>query len=148
LAGAVGLWRLMIGQGGGTWIPRLLAIVGVGLALASIFHPDPSGGFPPGTSPSASATSTWHGVVHMICGSAAFLSLIAGCFVFARRFSRGGRRGVAVACRTSGVLFACALALSSGHDGPAVLFAGVSLGWLTFSACTISVLAGSDRRAS
>src|SRR5580704_10583194 len=64
-AGAIGLRRALRGTSGGTWLPRLFGAVGVGLAAASIFHPDPSGGFPPGTPVAASAISSWHGVLQM-----------------------------------------------------------------------------------
>jgi hypothetical protein len=137
LAGAVGVRRALAGTTGGVWIPRLLSVVGVGLAAASIFHPDPSDGFPPGTSLSASATSNWHGILHMVCGSAAFLALIVACFVFGRRFSRAGDRSWAIASRAAGVLFAVAMPLSGGHYGSVFLFAGVSIGWLAVTADTL-----------
>ena len=135
LAGALGVRRALARRStGGIWIPRVLAVVGVGLAAASVFHPDPSGGFPPGTALGASATSNWHGMLHMVCGSAAFLALIVACFVFGRRFSRTGDCAWAMTSRAGGALFALALALSGGHDGPVILFAGVSIGWLAVSA--------------
>ena len=46
---------------------------------------DPGLGFPPGT-PADASTLSWHGMVHLIVGTVSFLSLIAACFVFARRF--------------------------------------------------------------
>jgi hypothetical protein len=137
LCGAIGVRRALNGSVGGLWIPRLLGIVGVGLGAAAIFHPDPSDGFPPGTSLHASAVSNWHGVIHMVCGSAAFLSLIVACFVFGRRFSRSGDRKWSTISRAAGILFALALAMSGGHDGPLILFVGVSIGWLTVTACIL-----------
>jgi Protein of unknown function (DUF998) len=134
LAGALGVRRALAGSVGGTWIPRLLTVVGVGLAAASVFHPDPSDGFPPGTALNASAVSDWHGVLHQVCGSAAFLALIVACFVLGRRFGRAGERAWAVTSRAAGVLFASARPLSGGHDGPVILFTGVSIGWLTVTA--------------
>jgi hypothetical protein len=119
------------------WLPRLLCVVGVGLTAASVFHPDPSGGFPLGTPTDASATSDWHGILHLVCGSAAFLALIAACFVFGRRFSRAGDRRWAVVARVSAVLFVVALAMSGGHDGPVVLFVGVAIGWLCVASCIL-----------
>src|SRR5580704_12321601 len=137
LYGAIGMRRAMAGSVGSLWIPRLLGIVGVGLGAAAIFHPDPSDGFPPGTSLHASAVSHWHGVMHLVCGSAAFLSLIVACFVFGRRFSRSGDRKWSTFARAAGILFALALAMSGGHDGSVVLFVGVSIGWLTVTACIL-----------
>jgi hypothetical protein len=137
LAAAVGAGRVLRGRSGDVWIPRLLGIVGVGLAAASIFHPDPSNGFPQGTPAGASATSDWHGMLHMICGSAAFVALIVACFVFGRRFSRAGERGWARTARAAGILFAVALPFSGGHDGSVILFAGVTVGWLTVTASIV-----------
>jgi hypothetical protein len=146
LCGAIGMRRAMAGSVGGLWIPRLLGIVGLGLGAAAIFHPDPSDGFPPGTSLHASAVSNWHGVLHMVCGSAAFLSLIAACFVFGRHFSRAGDSRWATFSRAAGILFALALAMSGGHDGSVILFIGVSIGWLTVTASMLHVVR-TQRRA-
>lgn len=139
-AGAIGLRRALGATSGGTWLPRLFGAVGVGLAAASVFHPDPSGGFPPGTPIGASATSDWHGMLHMVCGSIAFLSLMASCFVFARRLTRTNHRGQAIGCRIAGIVFAVALANSGGHNGSVILFTGVSIAWLTVTACVIQVV--------
>jgi len=144
LCGAIGVRRALNGSVGGLWISRLLGIVGVGLGAAAFFHPDPSDGFPPGTSLHASAVSNWHGVMHLVCGSAAFLSLIVACFVFGRRFSRSGDRKWSTFARAAGILFALALAMSGGHDGSVVLFVGVSIGWLTVTACILHAVR-SDR---
>lgn len=137
LCGAIGVRRALTGSVGGIWIPRLLGVVGVGLGAAAVFHPDPSNGFPPGTPLGASATSNWHGVLHLVCGSAAFLALIAASFVFGRRFSRSGDRKWAIFSRAAGILFAVALATSGGHDGSVILFVGVSIGWLGVTACVL-----------
>ncbi len=67
---AAGLRRTLRTGSGRTWIPRLVTVVGAGLAGGGVFHPDPSSGFPPGTPAGASAVSSWHGVLHMVCGSA------------------------------------------------------------------------------
>jgi hypothetical protein len=139
-AGAIGLRRALGATSGGTWLPRLFGVVGVGLGAASIFHPDPSGGFPPGTPVGASATSNWHGMLHMVCGSMAFLSLLVACFVFARRLTRTNHRGQAIGCRITGFVFALALANSGGHDGSLILFTGVSIAWLTVTACMLQVV--------
>ena len=61
-----------------------------------MFHPDPGDGFPPGSPADASVVSSWHGVLHQVCGTSAFLALIALCFVFGRRFARTGQRRMAV----------------------------------------------------
>ena len=139
LVGAVGARRALAGRAGGTWLPRLFSVVGVGLAAASVFHPDPNEGFPPGTPLDVSATSNWHGVLHMVCGFSAFLAIIAACFVFARVLAGAHRRSAAVGARIAGAIFIVALPLSGGHDGPAILFTGVSIGWLAVTACTVQL---------
>jgi hypothetical protein len=79
--------RAAPGGPGGRWVPILLSVFGAGSIGGGLFHPDPSNGFPPGSSAGASAVTSWHGVLHMVCGSLAFLSLIAACFVLAHGLS-------------------------------------------------------------
>jgi Protein of unknown function (DUF998) len=104
VACAVGMRRAMSGTRGGTWGPRLIAIMGGGLICAAFFRADPGLGFPPGTPANANALS-WHGMVHLIVGSVSFLALIAACFVFARRFVTQRFRGWAIYSAATGVLF-------------------------------------------
>jgi hypothetical protein len=112
---AVGMRRALSGSRGGTWGPRLIAILGVGLIGAAFFRADPGLGFPPGT-PAGANTLSWHGLGHLIVGTVAFLALIAVCFVFARRFASQRQRGWATYSAVTGVLFFIALAgLSTGH---------------------------------
>ena len=63
--------------------------------------------------------------MHLVCGSAAFLSLIVACFVFGRRFSRSGDRKWSTFSRAAGILFSLALTMSGGHDGSVILYVGV-----------------------
>ncbi len=112
---AVGMRQVMRGSRGGTWGPRLIAVLGVGMICAAFFRADPGLGFPPGT-PADAYTLSWHGMVHLIVGTVSFLSLIAACFVFARRFASQRQRGWATYSAVTGVLFFVALAgLSTGH---------------------------------
>jgi hypothetical protein len=60
--------------------------------------------------------------------------------VFARRLTRTGHRGQAIGCRIAGIVFALALANSGGHDGSVILFTGVSIAWLTVTACVLQVV--------
>src|SRR5215469_10522753 len=57
IAAAAGLRRILRTGPGYKWIPRLITIAGAGMIGGGVFHPDPSGGFPPGTS----AVESWHG---------------------------------------------------------------------------------------
>jgi hypothetical protein len=115
VACAVGMRQAMLGSRGGTWGPRLIAVIGVGLICAAFFRADPGLGFPPGT-PANASTLSWHGMVHLIVGAVSFLSLISACFVFARRFASQHLRGWATYSVVTGVLFFVSLAgLSTGH---------------------------------
>jgi hypothetical protein len=140
IAAAAGLRRALRDGPGSRWAPRLLAITGAGFIGGGVFHPDPSGGFPPGTPPGASAVSSWHGVLHEVCGSAAFLALIAFCVVLARRYRASGHRATAACSLAAGAL--CALGVASGGapHGSLTLFAGVSIAllWAAFTAARLS----------
>ena len=140
IAAAAGLRRTLRTGPGHKWIPRLLTIAGAGLAGGGVFHPDPSGGFPPGTPRGASAIATWHGVAHMVCGSAAFLALIAVCFVLARRLAANGQRRAAACSRIAGVLCAVGVVTAGAPHGSLTLFAGVSLALLWVATATTRLL--------
>ncbi len=142
VAVAAGLRRTMRTGPGRRWIPRLLTVAGVGLAGGGMFHPDPSSGFPPGTPPGASAISSWHGALHEVCGSAAFLALIAVCFVLARRYAASGQRRTAVCSRAVGVLCAVGIAAGGAPHGSLTLFTGVSLALLWVALVTARLITG------
>jgi len=136
IAAAAGLRRTLRTGPGYKWIPRLLTIAGTGMVGGGVFHPDPSGGFPPGTPPGASAVASWHGVAHMVCGSAAFLALIAVCFVLARRLAAGGQRRAAACSRIAGILCAAGVVTAGAPHGSLTLFTGVSLALLCVAIVT------------
>jgi Protein of unknown function (DUF998) len=135
IAASAALRRAITAGPGRRWAPRLLAITGAGLIGGGIFHPDPSGGFPPGTPQDASAISSWHGVLHEVSGSAAFLALIVFCFVIARRYRAHGQRTAAVCSAAAGVLGAAGVATGGAPHGSLTLFAGVSIAllWAAFA---------------
>lgn len=135
VAAAAGLRRTLAGGPGRRWMPRLLTIAGAGLAGGGIFHPDPSGGFPPGTALQASAVSSWHGALHEVCGSVAFLALIALCFVVARRYRAEGQRGLAACSVMAGLLCLAGVASGGAPHGSLTLFAGVAVAllWTSFT---------------
>jgi hypothetical protein len=95
---------------GGTWGPRLIFAVGVGMVCAGVFRADPVNGFPPGSPTGSNAIVTWHGVLHLVISSMSFIALIAACFVFASRFSADDRAGWATYSRVTGWLFAAGFA--------------------------------------
>jgi hypothetical membrane protein len=131
VAAAAGLRHVLRHGPGSRWAPRLLTIVGAGFIGAGVFHPDPSGGYPPGTPPDASAVSSWHGVAHQVVSSAGFLALIVFCFVLARRYRAGGQRAAAACSLAAGVLFAASVITAGGvPHGSLTLFIGVSIALL------------------
>jgi hypothetical membrane protein len=117
IAGAIGVRRALHPGRAGTWGPILFIAYGIGLIGAGLFAADPGNGFPPGTAP-ASALSI-HGILHFVFGALGFYSLIAACFVFARRFAGLGRRGWMVYSIFTGVFFLAAfMAIASGQQAP------------------------------
>jgi hypothetical membrane protein len=117
MAGAIGVRRALHPGRAGTWGPILFMVYGVGLIGAGLFAADPGNGFPPGA-PAATGLST-HGLLHFVFGALGFYSLIAACFVFARRFAGLGRRGWLVYSIFTGVFFlASFMAIASGQQAP------------------------------
>lgn len=117
---AVGLRvTLRTGQGS-VWAPLLFGGYGLGLVLAGIFHPDPGLGFPPGAPSGMPASMSGHAVVHQIAFFVSFLSLIAACFVFGRRFAGLGRRPWAIYSFATGVAPVLMVGLSAAMGGSGV----------------------------
>ena len=143
VACATGMRHLVRSGPGRRWIPALLYVCGAGIAGGGVFHPDPGDGFPPGTPSDASVVSSWHGVLHQVCGSSAFLALIALCFVFGRRFARAGQRRLALGSRISGTLLAVALPAAGAPGGALTLCVGVAIAmfWTAF-ACARVIASG------
>jgi Protein of unknown function (DUF998) len=104
VAFALGLRRALRPGRGGTWGPLLLGGYGLGLVAGGVFVADPALGFPPGTPDGIPDQLSWHGMLHAIAPPLAFLTLVAACFVLARRFSGLGQRGWAGYCAATGVL--------------------------------------------
>lgn len=148
IAGAIGMRRAMRGISGGRWAPALVGVFGVGVTAAGFFHADPSRGFPPGSPAGATGVSTWHGMMHLACGSVAFLALIAASFVLARYFAVRGRRGSAIFSCIAGVVFALGLANGSGPAGSLTLLIGVAVAWLWVALTDLRLIAESSKVAS
>ncbi len=85
---------------------------------------------PAGTRPGTSAVSSWHGVLHEVCGSAAFLALVVVCVMLARCYRASGQRGMAACSLAAGVLCAAGVASGGAPHGSLSLFAGVSIALL------------------
>ncbi|GHO46901.1 DUF998 domain-containing protein [Ktedonospora formicarum] len=135
---AIGLRHALRTGRGSTWGPILLGIFGLGLIGAGIFVTDPLLGYPPG----ASSTPSIHGILHNLMSLFVFVSLIAACFVLARRdIANPGRQGWALYSIATGILVAIFFVLTdivALQDGPAGLIQRICiiLGW-----CWISLLA-------
>lgn len=132
---ALGMRRVLHGRRGGTWGPALIAIFGAGLLVGAAFHPDPGLGFPPGTPDTIPTTMSGHAALHMVGGTAAFLAVIADCFVLARLLSARARRRWVVYCVASAIgtaaLFAMSMSILS-LSGILLACAGVvAFGWVS-----------------
>jgi len=140
---AVGMRRVLRPGRGGTWGPRLIGAVGVGMIAAGVFVADPADGFPPGTPPGRPDALSWHGSLHFIAAGVAFLALIVACFVFARRFAARRQRGWAAYSAATGVVFFAAwsaLFAWPDNDGVNVAFAVAALlgvGWVSVMAARL-----------
>lgn len=141
IAGAVGVRRALHPGRAGTWGPILLAGYGFGLIGAGIFCADPALGFPPGT-PLAPQPMSRDGLLHFVFGGIAFYSLIAACFVFARRFLEQRRPGWAVYSIGTGIGFFIAFAaIASGPASPTVMlsfYAAIAWIWGWHTAIMVS----------
>ncbi|WP_433648768.1 DUF998 domain-containing protein [Micromonospora zamorensis] len=123
------------GGGGSVWLPRLLALYGLGLIGAAIFSADPADGFPVGT-PRGAGQISWHGGLHFLVAAVAFVSLIAATVVAGRRAARQGASGRAAYSLGTGVFFAVAWVALIVRPAPAVMVAfglAVTAGWLWVS---------------
>ena len=136
VAGAVGMSRALASGLGRLWGPLLVGVYGIGLIGAGFFVADPALGFPPGT-PADAHNITWHGLMHFASGGVGFLSLIAGCFVFARRFAASRERGWAGYSIVTGVVFFLAFAGIAAGSGNGWTILGFWIGvvlafsWIT-----------------
>src|SRR5215472_4748954 len=118
IAAAVGVRRATASR----WAPRLIAIYGAGLIGAGICSADPANGFGPGAPLGKAAHVSWHGAGHLVAASIGFTALIAACFVFARCFSRQGRRVLAWYSLLTGIVFGAAFAgVATGSSSSAVV---------------------------
>jgi hypothetical protein len=134
--GSIGLRRALRGTPGGTWAPRLVLVVGIGLFLAGPFVLQGGGGFPVDALPdgSAGAGMTAGTIGHIVVGSIAFFSLIAACYVLGRHYSRAGAHGLALGSRIAGTVFLVAdvYSMSGGYAGSLALAVGAlsAMTWL------------------
>ena len=96
---SMGMARVLTDGPGSRWGPRFCALFGIGLVIGGIFTADPALGFPVGAPEGYPSHLTSHAVVHAFAPPLAFLSLIGGLLVIARRFAAEGLRRTAVVSR-------------------------------------------------
>jgi hypothetical protein len=127
IACALGMRRVLRSGRGATWGPRLFAGYGLGLLVAGVFVPDPGLGFPPGAPSDMPAMMSSHAMLHAVGFFVSFISLVAACCVFTRRFSGlGSRAWAAYSLATGLVPFPfIALSLASGGSGVPLFVMGV-----------------------
>jgi len=142
--GAAGLRRVMRGQPGGTWVPRLVRVNGIGMIAAGVFVMDPADGFPAGTPAGMPATLSWHSYAHFASGTVAFAALIAACYILGRHYSRTGDRTSAIASRVAGTaaLVGNLWAMTGGKAGSLTLAVGVIAAMLWVAAVATRYLRG------
>ena len=137
VAAAIGMWRLLHPGQGGTWGSLLVGVYGVGLITAGVFTPDPQFGFPPGSPEGISSAGSGHATLHYLAFFALVLSLVAACFVFARRFASLRQWGWVAYCVATGLgapaLLILGIGLSSSASGglPLLGVATTTSAWLT-----------------
>lgn len=82
LAAAYGFVRAMRGATRGPRAGALLMVYGACLIASGIFSPDPLAGFPPGT---AAGEASLSGILHLVFGLVAFVSLAVSAFALDRK---------------------------------------------------------------
>ncbi len=144
IAGAAGLRRVLRGTPAGTWGPLLIGGLGFGLIVGGLFSADPGLGFPPGAPAGQPTTMSWHSGLHLTGFGIGFISLIAGSFVFARRYLKLEQRGWAAYCIASGVIVAACFAIVMAgltHQNYQLLYVALVVGWVWASVMPARILA-------
>jgi hypothetical membrane protein len=86
--GALGLgWSMRTGPAS-RWVPILIGVTAIGLAVSGILLAEPARGYPPGTPLGGPKHPSFIGALHDWAAGIAFCSLVAAMLVMARRFAR------------------------------------------------------------
>lgn len=144
VAGAAGMWRALHPGPGGTWGPLLVGVYGLGLIGAGVLSADPAYGFPPGTPTSATASISWHGLLHSITSGVGLLALISACFAFARRFAAVRQWGWAAHSAATGVVLFAAFVGTGTASGQVwsnlAFYVAEVLSWTWLSAVALHLM--------
>lgn len=128
--------------------PWAIGAIGIGLIGAGLFVTDPMNGYPPGT-PGLPLQYTVAGRLHRLFSAFVFFGLPVACFLFARLFSRWGRRGWAVYSLVTGSAFIVMFVVTSvgfAQVGGLVDYAGLlqritlTIGWAWLTLLAIYLL--------
>jgi hypothetical membrane protein len=123
---SMGMARVLTDGPGSRWGPRFCALFGIGLVIGGIFKADPALGFPVGAPEGYPSHLTSHAMVHAFAPPLAFLSLIGGLLVIARRFAAEGLRRTAVVSRVAAAV-CLVLSVPVGPGFSVRLFVAVAL---------------------
>jgi Protein of unknown function (DUF998) len=107
-----------------------------------VFVTDAGAGFPPGAPAGAPEQLSWHGILHDLAHVLAFLSLIAACFVLARRFAALGQRGWATYCVATGMALLGLMAWPDQDTVIVQLAVAIVLGWTWLSVLAARMMIG------
>lgn len=136
---AVRAWGELRGSRMGTLGPLLIGAFGVGLVAAGVFVADPALGFPPGTPDGIPKQISWHSALHGVATIVSFLFLVAGCLVFAFRFSGNRQWGWAGYSLATG-LVSFALPWVPNPWGGVFLFTAAAVGWAWLLALAVRLM--------
>lgn len=143
IACAAGVRRALHSGRGAVWAPILLGIYGAGLIGAGLFVADPMNGFPAGAPAGRPESISLHGLLHIVSAAVGFFSLVAACFVMARRYAGERRTGRQWFSIVTGVVFLAAFAgVASGSGSPAVViafWAALIVAWAWIAALSVQL---------
>ena len=143
IACSAGMRRALRDTAGATWGPLLIGTFGLGMVVAGIFPPDPLLGFPPGALAGIPAQMSEHAMLHGVGFFVAFLSLIAACFVFARRYFVVGSPGWGRYSITTGVitplLILAGIVIQSATSISFFVVGIIAFGWVGAVAAQLTV---------
>lgn len=138
IAAAIGVWRATRGSRGATAAGVLIGIFGGCLVASAIFPPDPTAGFPAGSTADKASLS---GLLHLAFGAIGYLSLAAAAFVIAGWLARRTENRRARYSRAGGVVvvlgFVAGAAFSAGTLGVVFLWIAVVAGWGWLAATSV-----------
>jgi hypothetical protein len=130
IAASQGYRRALSHGLGSTWVPRLVALFGIGALASGFFVLDPGQGFPPGA-PAGAGELTWHGIAHLAASNVGFVALIGASVALARRFRSEGQSRWAALSLMLGCVFLVAIIIGmmvgATHQRAGTVVFGVGL---------------------